>query len=56
MRLYPHTLTFGDIHRHPRLKRRAAVLECVLARHCLNDFFAVPSIEAHRPATMAVIS
>ena len=56
LRLSPHTLALSDIHRHPRLSRRARNLETMLSRHELNDVFAVPAIGHHLSDTMAIIA
>lgn len=56
LRLSLHTLAQSDIHRHPRLARRATCLESLLLGHGLNDVFAVPDIGHHLADTIAIIA
>lgn len=55
LHISPHSLALRDLQHHPRLTKRVASLEHVLARHRLNDLFAVPGLGYDAPRTFALI-
>jgi len=55
LHIAPHPVSLSELRHHPRLTRRTAALEDVLARHRLNDLFAVSGLGRKTPQTLVIL-
>ena len=56
LHISPHPVSLRELKHHPRLTKRVAALEAVLARHHLRDLFAVPGLGRKSPQTLAIMA